>query len=177
VKIVMSYAEGTASNPAHPAVVTVKSGVMRDGRIVARALSSVYGGGAYGALKANAALASWHYAGGPYRIENAAIEFLQVYTNTVPGGYYRSPGSVATVFALESHTDLIARALGLDAADSLGKSRRRRRRGRGRPEIKTVRFREVLQAALDAAGWSKPEPRPRARHRAVRTAHQRRRPE
>jgi CO/xanthine dehydrogenase Mo-binding subunit len=160
VKIVMSYAEElAASNPAHPAVVTVKSGVMRDGRIVARTLRSVYAGGAYGALKANAALASWHYAGGPYRIDNADIEFLQVYTNTVPGGYYRSPGSVATVFALESHTDLIARELGIDAAEFRLKNLVRDGDvdAAGRP-IKTVRFHEVLRAALDAAGWRNPKP-------------------
>ncbi|HTM07707.1 MAG TPA: xanthine dehydrogenase family protein molybdopterin-binding subunit [Verrucomicrobiae bacterium] len=159
VKIVMSYAEElAASNPAHPAVVTVKSGVMRGGRIVARTLRSVYAAGAYGALKANAALASWHYAGGPYRIDNADIEFLQVYTNTVPGGYYRSPGSVATVFALESHTDLIARELGLDAAQFRLKNLVRDGDvdAAGRP-IKTVRFREVLRAALDAAGWRNPK--------------------
>lgn len=165
VKLVMSYAEElAASNPAHPAVVTVKSGVMRDGRIVARRLRSVYAGGAYGALKANAALASWHYAGGPYRIDNADIEFLQVYTNTVPGGYYRSPGSVATVFALESHTDLIARELGLDAAEFRLKNLVRDGDvdAAGRP-IKTVRFREVLKAALDAAGWDKPKAANRGR--------------
>jgi len=165
VKIVMSYAEDlSASNPAHPALVTVKSGVMRDGRIVARKFTSVYAGGAYGALKANAALASWHYAGGPYRVDNAEIEFLQVYTNTVPGGYYRSPGSVATVFALESHTDLIAAELGIDAAEF--RLRNLVRDGdvdaAGRP-IKTVRFREVLTAALDAAGWQKPKPANRGR--------------
>ena len=45
------------------------------------------------------------------------MEFLQVYTNTVPGGYYRSPGSVAMFLALESHTDIIARELGLDPAE------------------------------------------------------------
>ncbi len=165
VKIVMSYAEDlAASNPAHPAVVTVKSGVTRDGRIVARTLRSVYGGGAYGALKANAALASWHYAGGPYRVDNAEIEFLQVYTNTVPGGYYRSPGSVATVFALESHTDLIARELGVDAAEFRMKNLVRDGDvdAAGRP-IKTVRFREVLKAALDAAGWHKRKPAGRGR--------------
>jgi CO/xanthine dehydrogenase Mo-binding subunit len=159
VKIVMTYAEElTASNPAHPTIVTVRSGVKRDGRIVARTLRAVHASGAYGALKANAALATWHYAGGPYRVENAAVEFLQVYTNTVPGGYYRSPGSVATFFALESHTDILAQELGMDAAefrlknlicdgdvDAVGQ------------RVQTVRFREVLQAALEAAGPKKPK--------------------
>ncbi|HEY3302792.1 MAG TPA: xanthine dehydrogenase family protein molybdopterin-binding subunit [Candidatus Binatia bacterium] len=160
VKIVMTYAEElTASNPAHPTIVTVRSGVKRDGRIVARTLRAVHASGAYGALKANAALATWHYAGGPYRVENAVVEFLQVYTNTVPGGYYRSPGSVATFFALESHTDILAQELGMDAAefrlknlicdgdvDAVGQ------------RVQTVRFREVLQAALEAAGPKKPKP-------------------
>ena len=160
VKIVMSYAEElTASNPAHPTVVILRSGVKRDGRIVARHLRVIHASGAYAALKPNAALATWHYAGGPYRVENAAIEFLQVYTNTVPGGYFRSPGSVQTFFALESHTDIIARELGMDPAEF----RLRNLLGEGEADalgqrLRDVRFREVLQAALNAADWKKPKP-------------------
>jgi CO/xanthine dehydrogenase Mo-binding subunit len=64
-------------------------------------------------------------------------------------------------FALESHTDLIAREVGMDPAefrlknflgegeeDSIGK------------RLRSVRFREVLQAALDGAGWAKRKRRP-----------------
>jgi carbon-monoxide dehydrogenase large subunit len=158
VKIVMSYAEELmAGNPAHPTVVTVKSGVMRDGRIVARRLRAVHASGAYAALKANAALATWHYAGGLYRVESADIEFLQIYTNTVPGGYFRSPGSVQFFFALESHTDILARALGMEPAEFRLKSLL----GEGEEDatgqrLRNVRFREVLQAALAAAGPKKP---------------------
>ena len=65
VKMVMTYAEElTASNPAHPTVITIRSGVKNDGRIVARSLRAVHASGAYGALKSNASLATWHYAGG-----------------------------------------------------------------------------------------------------------------
>lgn len=160
VKIVMTYAEElTASNPAHPAVITVRSGVKRDGRIVARTLRAIHASGAYGALKANASLAVWHYAGGPYRVENSACEFLQVYTNTVPGGYYRSPGSVATFFALESHTDIIAKELRMDPAEfRLNNLIRDGEEDAVGQRVRSVRFREVLQAALDAAAWKKPEP-------------------
>ncbi len=160
VKIVMTYAEELmASNPAHPTVVTVRSGVKRDGRIVARYLRAVHASGAYGALKSNASLATGHYAGGPYRVENASLEFLQIYTNTVPGGYYRSPGSVATFFALESHTDIIAQALGMDPAEF----RLKNLLTEGDEDavgmrLRNVRFHEVLQAALDAAGWKKRKP-------------------
>jgi carbon-monoxide dehydrogenase large subunit len=161
VKIVMSYGEElTAGNPAHPTVVTIRSGVKRNGRIVARHLRVVHASGAYGALKPNAALATWHYAGGPYRVDHAFIEFLQIYTNTVPGGYFRSPGSVQTFFALESHTDIIARELGIDPAEF----RLRNLIDEGDEDamgqrLREVRFRQVLQAALKAAGWQKPKPR------------------
>jgi carbon-monoxide dehydrogenase large subunit len=162
VKIVMTCAEELmAGNPAHPTVVTVRSGLKRDGRIVARNLRAVHASGAYGALKANASLATWHYVGGPYRVDNASFEFLQIYTNTVPGGYYRSPGSVAMYFALESHTDIIARELGMDPAEF----RLRNIIGEGEEDaigqrLRSVRFRKVLQAALDASGWDKPKPGP-----------------
>jgi CO/xanthine dehydrogenase Mo-binding subunit len=161
VKIVMTYAEElTASNPAHPTVITIRSGVKRDGRIVARSLRAVHASGAYGALKSNSSLATWHYVGGQYRVENSSFEFLQVYTNTVPGGYYRSPGAVATAFAVDSHTDIIAKELGMDPAEF----RLKNFLGEGEEDaignrLRGVRFREVLQAALDTAGWNGSKPR------------------
>ena len=162
VKIVMTYAEElTASNPAHPTVITIRSGVKRDGRILARSLRAVHASGAYGALKSNASLATWHYAGGQYRIDNAFFEFLQIYTNTVPGGYYRSPGAVATAFAVDSHTDMIAKELKMDP----GEFRLKNFLGEGEEDavghrLHHVRFREVLTAALDSADWRKPKPGP-----------------
>ena len=160
VKIVNTYAEElTASNPAHPTVITIRSGVNRDGRIVARSTRALHASGGYGALKSNTSLATWHYAGGQYRIEHASFEFLQIYTNTVPGGYYRSPGAVAVAFAVDSHTDLIAKELGIDPAEF----RLRNFLEEGEVDgvghqLKNVRFREVLQGALSAAGWKKPKP-------------------
>jgi CO/xanthine dehydrogenase Mo-binding subunit len=161
VQIVMSYTEELiAGNPAHPTVVTVRSGVKRDGRIVARNLRAIHASGAYGALKSNASLATWHYAGGLYRVENASTEFLQVYTNTVPGGYYRSPGSVATFFALESHMDILARELGLDPAEfRLRNLLREGEEDAIGQRLSGVHFHEVLQAALDTAGWQTSQPR------------------
>ena len=155
VKIVMNYAEElSASNPAHPTVITIRSGVKRDGRIIARSLKAIHTSGAYGGLKANSSLATWHYVGVPYRVENSAFEFLQIYTNTVPGGYYRSPGAVAMAFAVESHTDIIAEDLHMDPAEF----RLKNLLGEGEEDavghrLHDVRFREVLQAALEGANW------------------------
>ncbi len=162
VKIVMTFAEELiAGNPDHSTMVTVRSGVTRDGRIMARSLRAIHASGAYGALKPNATLSTWHYVGGPYRVENASFEFLQVYTNAIPGGYFRGPGSLATFFALESHTDIIALEIGMDPAEF----RLRNLIGEGGEDavghrLRSVRFRQGLQAALDAAGWRKREPGP-----------------
>src|SRR5712692_7452251 len=162
VKIVMTYTEElAASNPTHPTVVTIRSGVMRDGRLVARAARTVHASGAYGALKPNAALSTWHYVGGPYRVPNATFEFLQVYTNTTPGGYFRAPGAHQYTFALERHTDLIARELGLDPAEF----RLKTIIGAGEQDgvgnlMRGMKAREMLQAALAAGGWNTPKPGP-----------------
>ena len=173
VKMVMTYAEElSASNPAHPTVITIRSGVNRDGRIIARKIRAVHASGAYGALKSNTSLATWHYAGGQYRIEHSDIEFLQIYTNTVPGGYYRSPGAVAAAFAVDCHTDILAKEIGMDAAEF----RLKNFLGEGEAdavghELFSVRFREVLQGALDAAGWKKPKKRNRGRGIALSGRH------
>lgn len=160
VKIVMTYAEElTACNPDEATVMTVRTGVKRDGRIVARRVKAWHAGGAYGALKASASFATWHYAGGLYRVEHAALEFLQVYTNTTPGGYYRSPGSIPTFFALESHTDLIARELGMDPGEfRLRNVLRENEEDAIGKRLTGVQIHPVLTRALAAADWYGPGP-------------------
>ncbi|HWO72110.1 MAG TPA: xanthine dehydrogenase family protein molybdopterin-binding subunit [Dehalococcoidia bacterium] len=160
VKIVMSYAEElTASNPTHPTVVRIKSGVTKDGRLLARQVRTVHSSGAYAAMKPNAALSTWHYVGGGYRVPHTSFEFLQVYTNHVPGGYFRAPGAHQYTFALESHTDLLAEAVGMDPVQfrRLNLLDEGEEDAVGRP-LRTIKAKAVLEAALNAAGWDKPRP-------------------
>jgi len=160
VKLLLTYREElTASNPIHPAVVTIRSGVTRDGRLVARQVRTVYACGAYAALKAGAVLPYGHYTGGCYRIPHASFEFLQVYTNTVPGGYFRSPGGTQHTFAVECHTDLLAHELGMDPAEF----RLRNMLNEGEVDaigvtVRNMKAREVLEAALEAANWESQDP-------------------
>lgn len=155
VKIGMTYNEDLAtSNPDQYTTVTIRSGVMRDGRIVSRSVRAVHACGAYAALKPNAAHSTWHQVGGCYLLPNASFRFLQVYTNTAPGGYFRAPGAHQLIFATECHTDLLARELGMDPADF----RLKNFMGEGEDDaigtrMEHIRAREVLQAALDAADW------------------------
>ena len=115
VKMVMDYIqELMAGNPRHPGVITLKTGLTRDGKIVARQAKVVFNSGAYGAFKPRVHLRGADHSGGPYNIPNVLIDSYMVYTNNVPCGHMRSPAKPQVGFAVESHMDMIAKELGLD---------------------------------------------------------------
>jgi CO/xanthine dehydrogenase Mo-binding subunit len=82
-----------------------------------------------------------------------------VYTNTVPGGHMRSPGEAQVAYALEAHTDLIARAMDIDPVEF--RLRNATQHGRpaedGGPDV-APRVREVLEAASRAIRLHEPRP-------------------
>jgi CO/xanthine dehydrogenase Mo-binding subunit len=159
VKIVLTHTEElTAMNPDHYTVVKVKTGVKRDGRMTARYLQAIHGTGAYAGMKPGRASIGGAGSATPYKIDNSYMEALQVYTNTVPCGFWRAPGAIQAVFASESHMDLIAEELKMDPA----KFRMMNLIGEGEVNAlgKTwsgVKAKETLKAALDAAGWKSPK--------------------
>lgn len=117
VKMVMDYGdEFSSGNPRHAAIIKIKSGVAKDGRIFAHHMDFVFDSGAYGAFKPIGYLFGAHEAAGPYRMENVLIEEKIVYTNKVPCGHMRAPGDPQGVFANESQMDLIAKELHMDPA-------------------------------------------------------------
>jgi putative selenate reductase molybdopterin-binding subunit len=164
VKMVMRYTEELmAGNPRHPSIITLRTGVMKDGRIVARRVRAVFNSGAYAAFKPapSVNLGGAGMGAGVYRIPNLSIESLCVYTHSIPCGHARSPGEPQMVFAGESHMDMIAKELGLDPAEF----RRRNlladgdRLANGH-HLEHVRAKETLEAALEASDWSREKPGP-----------------
>ncbi|HKA53781.1 MAG TPA: xanthine dehydrogenase family protein molybdopterin-binding subunit, partial [Candidatus Binatia bacterium] len=161
VKMVMTYTEELmAGNPRHAAVMTLRSGVTRDGRLTARQAKLVFNCGAYGAFTPLHTVHGGVHAGGPYRVPHIEIEALRVYTNTVPAGHMRAPGAPQTVFAVESHMDMIAHELGLDPLEF----RLRHVLTEGDPSPlgehwQHIRCKETLLAAAQAAGWGAEKPR------------------
>src|SRR5262245_30643577 len=161
VKMVMDYVEElTAGNPRHAAIVQLKTGVKRGGAIVAHQARVLFDSGAYGGFKPTPAvnLGGASKAGGPYRIPHVHIEGVQVYTNTIPGGFMRAPGEPQTLFAIESHIDCIARQLGMDPLDFRLKNLLED--GDETPigtRYQDIRAQTTLEAAVDAAGFRTPK--------------------
>jgi CO/xanthine dehydrogenase Mo-binding subunit len=114
VKLALSMEEQFFTISKHASTFRIKSAVTEDGRITARHCEVFYNGGAYADIGPRVAQKSGFSAAGPYDIPNVAIDSCEIYTNRPPAGALRGFGVPQLVWAYESHTDLIARALGID---------------------------------------------------------------
>jgi CO/xanthine dehydrogenase Mo-binding subunit len=118
VKLLIDYTEELiAGNPRHGAVITVKTGVKKNGILIAQHVRFVFDSGAYGAYRPQGYLVGAHDAPGPYRVPNCLVEEVYVYTNKMPCGYMRAPGHLQAMFACESQADLVARRLGIEPTE------------------------------------------------------------
>ncbi len=98
-------------------IVEVTTGVKSDGTITARTGWIAIDNGAYIADSAFfPQLAAMHVAG-PYVSPNVKIESSLVYTNHQPSGSVRAPTAPQACWALESHTDEVARTIGMDPVE------------------------------------------------------------
>jgi CO/xanthine dehydrogenase Mo-binding subunit len=114
VKVALTMEEQFYLITKHPTTFRIKSGLSKDGKILARECNVVWNGGAYADIGPRVTQKSGFTAPGPYDIENVKIESYELYTNRTPAGALRGFGVPQLVWAYESHTDLIARELGID---------------------------------------------------------------
>jgi CO/xanthine dehydrogenase Mo-binding subunit len=152
--VTTSSEELTAGTPRHPSFCRIKSGVMRDGTLVARDVFIVYNSGAYGGFRPNVMdgmLPGGAQAGTLYPCPNLRLDGRMVYTNEVPRTYMRSPGQPQAVYSVEAHMDLLARELGMDALEFRLKNAPRKPDGSESPAS------ALLRAAADAVRWGTPK--------------------
>jgi CO/xanthine dehydrogenase Mo-binding subunit len=146
VKVALTMDEVFYTITKHPSTFRIKSGVDRNGRIIARKCGVWWNGGAYADIGPRVTQKSGFTATGPYDIDNVSIDSYAVYTNLPPAGALRGFGVPQLVWAYESHTDLIARALGRDPLDF----RRQNLLRDGRPQVTgTVLKDAAIEAVLD----------------------------
>ncbi|MBN1429641.1 MAG: molybdopterin-dependent oxidoreductase [Anaerolineae bacterium] len=109
--------EFIASRTRHPMFITMKTGVSKDGTIVANSMYALSDTGASGTHAMTVAGNTGHKAMALYNAPNIKFHADIVYTNTVPSGAYRGYGVPQGFWALEIHMEHIARSLGLDPLD------------------------------------------------------------
>ena len=115
VKIVAERKEEfIASTVRHPLVMTYKTAVNPQGKILARQIRLVQDFGAYNDLGEGVLRYATLMAAGPYRIDDVWIDAIGVYTNQQVGGVMRGVGVPQVCFAGESQLDQIAHEIGID---------------------------------------------------------------
>ncbi|MGQ0561013.1 MAG: xanthine dehydrogenase family protein molybdopterin-binding subunit, partial [Gemmatimonadota bacterium] len=115
VKMVYDRVEDmTATTKRHPFIIRHKTGVKRDGTLVAMQIDMRVDGGAYVTLTPVVVSRGAIHASGPYRCPNIRIHGRAFTTNTPPNGAFRGFGAPQTLFAVEVQMDRIAAQLGID---------------------------------------------------------------
>jgi CO/xanthine dehydrogenase Mo-binding subunit len=146
------------------AVVKIKTGFKRDGRLVARKAEIFYDMGAYALSGPANSKNACVIASGPYHVPHRDLTTYAVYTNLPPAGPYRGVGASHACWAYESEMDDIARRLHIDPLElrlkNLIKEGDRFVTGEA---MVSVGIADCLKQVADAIGW---------RSAAEQTAHQ-----
>ncbi len=116
----------------------------------------IYDTGAYSGNGPTTVTLSVQLICGLYRIPNLFVEGYCVYTNKMSSGSMRGPSGPQTTFAIESHMDNLAKAIGMDPLDFRLKNllEAGEKTGVGQTLV-DVDYKKVVRAAADAIGWKK----------------------
>ncbi|MFH0941169.1 MAG: molybdopterin cofactor-binding domain-containing protein [Candidatus Omnitrophota bacterium] len=101
----------------HPMIYKLKSGVKRDGTLMAITGEVIADGGAYCSYGPTVIAAAIMRIFMVYKITNIRIMGFRVYTNNPICGAIRGFGGVQSGFAIESHMDMLARGIGMDPVE------------------------------------------------------------
>ena len=132
-----------------------KTGVTKEGKILARKVRLVLDGGAYCSWSETTLGKACILCAGPYEIENLVAEAFVVYTNKTMTGAMRGFGAPQVCFGYESHMDDMAKALGIDPLEM--RLRNVLKEGSLSPTSQALHSVVVKESLLQAAkrfGWN-----------------------
>ncbi|MBW1818902.1 MAG: molybdopterin-dependent oxidoreductase, partial [Deltaproteobacteria bacterium] len=138
----------------HPMYLTVKTGVKKDGTILAQKFRAHADGGAYNSTAPTMIALSCFFLMIPYHVPNLVYEGHHVYTNKPVGGAMRGHGIPQARFAVERQLDMISERIGVDPAEI----RLKNSIHAGEPHpakfiINSCGFYDSVKKAADAIGW------------------------
>src|SRR5574341_535406 len=155
-----------ATTKRHPGVITHRTGVRRDGTLVAQDIEVVLDGGAYCTLTPVVLSRAAIHAAGAYACPNVRIRARALKTNTPPNGAFRGFGAPQTLFAAELMVEHVAERLGVSSVELRRKWMLRAgdTTATGQRLTESVGSELVLDAALRAASPIRPSADPAIRH-------------
>ncbi|MEI7999292.1 MAG: molybdopterin cofactor-binding domain-containing protein, partial [Candidatus Omnitrophota bacterium] len=155
VKICLTREEEfSTTRRKHGMIYKVKTGVKKDGTILAMTGEVLADGGAYCSYGPTVLAAAMMRIFMVYKIQHFKMSGYRIYTNNPISGAMRGFGGVQSGFAIESHMDMIAKDLGMDPIDF-------RMKNITTPNMITVNqmvlttngLRECIEKAREASGW------------------------
>jgi carbon-monoxide dehydrogenase large subunit len=119
VKIVLTREEefSATSIVRHPSVIQVKTGVQKDGALMARQVKLVMDTGAYADAGPPITRNAGFSCNGPYKIPNIWVDSYCVYTNKTIAGPFRGFGIPQIMWAIDSQMDILAGEIGKDPVE------------------------------------------------------------
>ncbi|MDP2660629.1 MAG: xanthine dehydrogenase family protein molybdopterin-binding subunit, partial [Dehalococcoidia bacterium] len=98
----------------HPLKIWMKTGVDREGRIVARDVRCISDGGGYNSYGPASILLVGIFLSLPYRYQSYRYQGVRAYTNLPPSAAMRGHGAPQGHFASDTQLDMIAQEIGMD---------------------------------------------------------------
>jgi 4-hydroxybenzoyl-CoA reductase subunit alpha len=155
VKIVLSRNEVLSTcYISHRFIVNVKTGVKKDGTLMAQHVKIIDDVGAYRYSSPTALYLAHVFRHAIYNIPNVKHEGTGVYTNKLPTGPKRGHGSPEISFAVESQLDIIASEIGVDLVELRLKNLRKK--GDVLPngdKLESYGLPEAIRQAVQLSNW------------------------
>ena len=157
VKLVFTREEEFIASPTRqPVLLTLRSGAKKDGTLTFRTVSTLHDNGAYTSWGASTPFVMMQTFSSLYRVPHCKYHTTVVYTNNPYAGSFRGYGNLQGTFAVESHMDRLAEALGIDSLEF--RLRNAQVPGETSPQglhFKTCGLRECLTTAAEYSDYQR----------------------
>jgi CO/xanthine dehydrogenase Mo-binding subunit len=140
-----------------PMVVFIKDGVKQDGTLIARQMRVLLNNGSYADSCPIVTRNCTFGITGDYNIPNLRVDSYAVYTNEPQTTPFRGFGSTQVLWAIESHMDMLAEELGMDAVEFRKRNLLKEGDINANGEIvHSFGSKECLEKVAEALEWDKP---------------------
>jgi 4-hydroxybenzoyl-CoA reductase alpha subunit len=155
VRIVHTREEEFIGTPQrHPVIIQLKTGVKRDGTLVAKECYTIVDTGAYLTHGPMMLYGIYTFLTMLYRVPNAKFQGYCVYTNNPVRGAMRGHGNPQIRFADDSQLDLIAKDLGIDPVEiRLKNAIRTGESTPSRLRINSCGLTEAIERCAEVSNW------------------------